>query len=128
MAPQAHVSLTDAIVPPSNILIMPESGEPCNYCGEETTKAPAGSNGGAHNTMTYDHVIPVSLGGTRTDANRVVACRWCNSRKADMMLEEWVAWLSHINLKIRGEVAVRKGAAVLARYQQQELPSGREVH
>lgn len=78
--------------------------------------------------MTFDHVIPISLGGTRTDENRVVACRWCNSRKADMMLEEWVMWLSHINLKLRGEVAVRKGAAVLERHHRQELPLGQEAH
>ena len=71
--------------------------------------------------MTYDHIIPVSLGGTRTDENRVVACRWCNSKKADMLLDEWVVWLKVVDLKRRGEVAVRKGALVLERYAPQEL-------
>ena len=67
--------------------------------------------------MTYDHVIPVSLGGGRTDENRVVACRWCNSRKADMMLDEWISWLQTVDLKRRGEIAVRKGTAVIIRHQ-----------
>lgn len=72
--------------------------------------------------MTYDHVIPVSLGGTRTEENRVVACRWCNSRKADMMLDEWVTWLVTVDLKRRGEIAMRKGAAVLAKWARREVP------
>jgi hypothetical protein len=66
--------------------------------------------------MTYDHVIPVSLGGTRTDDNRVIACRWCNSRKADMLVDEWVTWLITVDLQRRGPIAVRKGAAVLAKF------------
>ena len=95
---------------------MSEPGGPCAYCGEETVKAPSGSSGGMFNTMTYDHIVPLSLGGERTGENRVVACRWCNSRKADMMLDEWLAWLAAIDLQRRGEVAVRKGTAVLGRH------------
>ena len=41
----------------------------CAYCG----KMPA--------SLTQDHVIPLSLGGSHTPANIVPACRSCNSRK-----------------------------------------------
>ena len=43
----------------------------CAYCG----KKPA--------TLTQDHVIPLSLGGSHTPANIVPACRSCNSRKGN---------------------------------------------
>ena len=41
----------------------------CAYCG----KMPA--------SLTQDHVIPLSLGGSHTPANIVPACRACNSSK-----------------------------------------------
>jgi 5-methylcytosine-specific restriction endonuclease McrA len=37
---------------------------------------------------TIDHVIPRSRGGAHTWENCVAACRLCNSRKADRLLEE----------------------------------------
>lgn len=38
--------------------------------------------------LTRDHVIPVSRGGDNVWTNVVTACRACNQRKADRLLEE----------------------------------------
>lgn len=44
----------------------------CQYCG-------------AHDELTFDHVIPRSRGGQTTWENVVAACSPCNLRKADRM-------------------------------------------
>lgn len=38
--------------------------------------------------ITLDHVHPLSRGGGHTYANVKIACRVCNSRKGDRLLEE----------------------------------------
>lgn len=48
----------------------------CQYCGETKTE------------ITIDHVVPKSQGGRSTWENCVVACRSCNSRKADRTPEQ----------------------------------------
>ena len=50
----------------------------CLYCGDYLYDC----------ELTRDHVVPVSRGGTDTWENVVTACRICNHRKADRMLEE----------------------------------------
>ncbi len=50
----------------------------CLYCGDELPSA----------LLTRDHVIPVSRGGADTWENVVTACRACNHRKADSLLDE----------------------------------------
>lgn len=45
----------------------------CHYCGRKRV-------------LTLDHVIPVSKGGTHTEANIVPACRSCNSAKGDRIV------------------------------------------
>jgi 5-methylcytosine-specific restriction endonuclease McrA len=53
--------------------------ERCIYCGEM----------GSEETLTIDHVVPVSRGG-RTDVNNVLpACHPCNTLKRDRSLQEW---------------------------------------
>lgn len=47
----------------------------CQYCG-------------AHEELTFDHVIPRSKGGLTTWENVVAACSPCNLRKADRMPHE----------------------------------------
>jgi len=49
----------------------------CAYCGN-----PAES---------WDHIVPVSKGGTTTPWNIVPACRSCNSRKRDRDPDDWLA-------------------------------------
>jgi len=47
----------------------------CVYCGKEFP------------TLTQDHVIPLSRGGNHTKDNIVPACRSCNSRKGNRLIE-----------------------------------------
>jgi len=53
----------------------------CFYCGCQLDRS----------TVTEDHVVPVSEGGTDNIDNIVPACRSCNSRKGDKSLEEFLA-------------------------------------
>jgi 5-methylcytosine-specific restriction endonuclease McrA len=48
-------------------------GYRCRYCGSRGTKE----------TLTFDHVLPVSRGGQTSWENAVTACRLCNNRKDD---------------------------------------------
>lgn len=49
----------------------------CQYCG-------------AHGVaLECDHVTPISRGGTNEMGNLVTACRKCNKKKRDKLLEEW---------------------------------------
>lgn len=45
-------------------------GHRCFYCG-----------GTLKNCATVDHLIPKSKNGSRSAANKVIACYWCNTRK-----------------------------------------------
>lgn len=47
----------------------------CQYCGKRPGK----------NKLTIDHVLPRSMGGTSTWENCVIACKQCNSRKANKL-------------------------------------------
>ena len=50
----------------------------CLYCGQEYGWA----------ELSRDHVVPISRGGRDSWTNVVTACRRCNNRKADHLLEE----------------------------------------
>lgn len=50
----------------------------CLYCGNKVTNA----------RLTRDHVVPISRGGKDIWRNVVSACRRCNQRKGNRMLEE----------------------------------------
>lgn len=49
--------------------------QPCAYCG-----GPGGE---------VDHIVPVARGGLHHPQNFVPACRLCNVKKNDKLLEEW---------------------------------------
>lgn len=69
----------------------------CQYCGHKFDKS----------SLTMDHVIPKSKGGTNAWSNVVTCCKSCNERKGDKLLSElgWQLakkpttpqWKSHIN-------------------------------
>jgi hypothetical protein len=52
--------------------ILRRDGHHCRYCGLGSDEV----------TLTVDHVIPTTLGGTDDPSNLVAACRDCNSGKA----------------------------------------------
>jgi 5-methylcytosine-specific restriction endonuclease McrA len=54
----------------------------CFYCGKDIS-----------GKIVWDHVVPLSRGGTHTPDNLVETCRACNSSKSDKLKHEWFAWL-----------------------------------
>jgi len=50
--------------------------QPCAYCG-------------ATESITIDHVVPLSKGGKHEASNLAPACFPCNSSKCDRLLSEW---------------------------------------
>lgn len=55
------------------------------------------------NARTIDHVIPKSLGGEDTRANRVWSCLRCNREKADLLPDEGILEPLGIELTITDE-------------------------
>ena len=64
-------------VPMTRAGVLRRDGRRCAYCAKRAD--------------TIDHVVPRSRGGTHTWDNCVAACRSCNSRKADRLIEE-IGW------------------------------------
>ena len=60
----------------------------CEYCHRtcDTLKKLRIGNG----KLTQDHIIPKSLGGTRTNANIAYVCQECNALKGNMLPWEWI--------------------------------------
>lgn len=61
-------------VPMTRAGVLRRDGRRCQYCGKRAD--------------TIDHIVPRSRGGAHTWENCVAACRGCNSRKADRLVEE----------------------------------------
>lgn len=64
--------------------IRARDGDACRYCAKTVNWRDRRSVDGG----TYDHVQPISRGGTETVENLVVCCRGCNSRKSARTPEE----------------------------------------
>lgn len=54
----------------------------CQYCGRGIPELKS------RESLTRDHLIPLSRGGTNEWANVVTACSPCNTRKGNLMAEE----------------------------------------
>ena len=61
-------------VPMTRAGVLRRDGRRCAYCSKRAD--------------TIDHVVPRSRGGAHTWDNCVAACRTCNSKKADRLIEE----------------------------------------
>jgi 5-methylcytosine-specific restriction endonuclease McrA len=61
-------------VPLSRRAVFARDGHRCQYCNRDAEN--------------IDHVVPRSRGGTHSWENVVAACRACNARKEDRLLEE----------------------------------------
>lgn len=57
----------------------------CYYCKTKMT-SPGRS---LPTSLQWDHVVPLSRGGSNSIGNIVAACRSCNSSKSAMLLVEW---------------------------------------
>jgi len=64
------------------LFVLDRDGWQCVYCGAHLEGADA----------TADHIIPVEHGGKDEATNLVAACRTCNGRKQDKIIER-VLWL-----------------------------------
>lgn len=58
----------------------------CFYCKRDITLKNA----------TIDHIIPVSKGGVGLQFNKVMACTWCNCRKADLNADIFMKWIKSL--------------------------------
>ena len=67
-----------AEVPFSRKNIFLRDGYRCQYCGKK----------GTSETLTVDHVIPISRGGKDSWTNVATACKQCNNYKGNSLLEE----------------------------------------
>lgn len=64
--------------PLSNPALFVRDAHMCMYCAREFSS----------HELTRDHIVPTSKGGKDRWMNVVAACRRCNQRKADLLLEE----------------------------------------
>lgn len=58
--------------------VLSRQGRVCTYCGD--TEGP----------FDFDHIFPVSRGGTNDPSNLTLACSSCNRSKGARTLREWV--------------------------------------
>jgi hypothetical protein len=65
--------------PLSNRALFARDGYLCLYCGHSFSPR----------TLTRDHIVPVSRGGSNIWANVASACRNCNHRKNNRTPDEW---------------------------------------
>lgn len=71
----------------------------CVYCGKVLTK---------HNA-TFDHIVPLSRGGSNDPENLCWCCASCNKAKSNKLLSEWMA--------LRGELYADEGISDLCQMQ-----------
>ncbi len=66
----------------TNTFLFARDGYRCQYCGRTGTELKL------RESLTRDHVIPLSRGGTNDWTNVVTACSPCNTRKANRLPAE----------------------------------------
>lgn len=81
-------------VPMTRAGVLRRDRRSCAYCGKRAD--------------TIDHVVPRSRGGTHCWENCVAACRSCNSRKADRLVEE-LGW----KLGVTPRIPTRPGGVLV---------------
>jgi len=66
----------------TNTFLFARDGYQCQYCGRHRSQL------GYRESLTRDHITPISRGGDNRWANVVTACSKCNLNKADRLLRE----------------------------------------
>lgn len=73
----------------TNTFLFARDGYRCQYCARSSHELRP------RESLTRDHVVPMSRGGLNTWTNVVTACSSCNTRKANHLLEEVGLHLLH---------------------------------
>lgn len=97
----------------TNTFLFARDGYRCQYCGRASYELRP------RESLTRDHVIPVSRGGLNVWTNVVTACSPCNTRKANHLLEEVGMHLAHAPVEphfVHLSWAVRRLTPTQARY------------
>jgi len=85
----------------------------CQYCGRSATQLRP------RESLTRDHVVPLSRGGTNAWTNVVTSCSACNTRKAHHLPEEAGMHLLHVPVEphfVHLSWAVRRLTPTQAKY------------
>jgi len=69
----------------------------CYWCPQKLTL-----ERGKHNTLSLDHLTPLSRGGSNTIENVVPSCIVCNLAKHMMTADEFVTWIFETAVKLAG--------------------------
>lgn len=97
----------------TNTFLFARDGYRCQYCGRFTHELRP------RESLTRDHVVPISRGGLNVWTNVVTACSSCNTRKADHLLDECGMHLLHRPVEphfVHLAWAVRRLTPTQARY------------
>lgn len=97
----------------TNTFLFARDGYRCQYCGRASYELRP------RESLTRDHVIPVSRGGLNVWTNVVTACSPCNTRKANHLLDEVGMHLAHPPMEphfVHLSWAVRRLTPTQARY------------
>ena len=68
----------------------------CCWCGTDTIPEP-----NKRNSVTLEHILPKSQGGSDEMDNLAAACAHCNSRRGTKHLQEFLAILAKKNKKLK---------------------------
>jgi 5-methylcytosine-specific restriction endonuclease McrA len=97
----------------TNTFLFARDGYRCQYCGR------AGHELRPRESLTRDHVVPISRGGLNIWTNVVTACSGCNTRKANHLVAECGMHLLHTPTEphfVHLSWAVRRLTPTQARY------------
>lgn len=97
----------------TNTFLFARDGYRCQYCQR------AGYELRPRESLTRDHVVPISRGGLNVWTNVVTACSSCNTRKANHLLSEIGMHLAHLPVEphfVHLSWAVRKLTATQSHY------------
>jgi 5-methylcytosine-specific restriction endonuclease McrA len=76
-----------------DVLAEQQNGWTCHYCGIAIHRFPRSQPKPRPQQATVDHMHPLSKGGENSLRNMVLACKECNTRKADMLYIDFLKLL-----------------------------------
>ena len=73
-----RVITADGVIPFDKTALLRRDRNTCVYCGQVFPER----------DLTVEHIVPTSRGGRTTFKNTAAACKSCNSRKGNLLLQE----------------------------------------